>query len=1091
MTDHVTVFPPGWRLTDANDNPISGGTVEFYSPGTTTPLTVYSDKDLSTPIGTSVTTDSSGYPASGGNKCIVYTTTAALKLILKDDAGVQIATHDQWQPVGITGSGGSSSTVDHVLSKSTDFTVQSTQSGYVFNCDPTGASFQCTLLSAITAGDGFRITLRHNGTANQLKIATSLGQTLQVPGGSTTSGYSLTGKGHSVSLVSDGAGWIVRHETPPLVSGRISVFSVVTRVTAAPTSPTPGARYLINGTPTGVLSTLGIADKDVIEADGQGGWIKYTPPTDCGWLAYNQADGYFYQYKTTTWTAWSNVAAPSSRSLRRMIVRDERTSGTSAPAATTGSWVTRTLQTTSVNTITTANGASADASLASNTVTLPTGDYLIIARMPVIYNNSSSGASRGRIRNTTTSTSFYGDSEQSWVNTATTATTAQNLVVATISIAAATENLVFETYSTGSATTNGISMSLSSITEDFASVVIIDLSAQQGAQGVAGSTGPAGPGYSATSTTSITLGTGSTTWTTQSGLAYVAGQRVRVANDSTHYAEGPITSYTGSSLVVNVDRIVGTGTFASWNIGIAGDQGAAGSNGSNGTNGSAATIAVGTTTTGAAGSSASVTNSGSSSAATFNFTIPRGDTGATGATGPNTGLDFAFNTATSGDPGSGKFLYNNATLASVTAINISKTGRNGESLGSLIATWDDSTNTAHYGHIRAFTVADRTKYGEFELTGLTDNTTYYTLTVTRTASGTLHANTDVCAVMFERTGNKGADGAGIGDVVGPASSVDSELALFSSTTGKLIKRAAMTGLVKAASGVASAATAGTDYLAPPSGTAILKANSGGALANATAGTDYLAPPSGTALLKANSGGALANAVAGTDYLAPPSGTAILKANSGGALANATAGTDYLAPPSGTSVLKANSGGALANAAATDLGAGKHTIYIPAAAMTARTTNGAATGTVETTTNKIMFSTLDYDATTQQFAQFSIRMPKSWDESTVTATFAWSHASTTTNFGVAWAIEAVAISDLDAGDAAFGTAQQVTDTGGTTNTLYVTSATSAMTVAGTPQPEDWVVFQVKRVPADAADTMAINARLHGVTLYFNTDAITDA
>jgi len=33
---------------------------------------------------------------------------------------------------------------------------------------------------------------------------------------------------------------------------------------------------------------------------------------------------------------------------------------------------------------------------------------------------------------------------------------------------------------------------------------------------------------------------------------------------------------------------------------------------------------------------------------------------------------------------------------------------------------------------------------------------------------------------------------------------------------------------------------------------------------------------------------------GTDVLAPPSGTAILKANSGGALANATAGTDYVA-----------------------------------------------------------------------------------------------------------------------------------------------------------------------------------------------------
>ena len=55
----------------------------------------------------------------------------------------------------------------------------------------------------------------------------------------------------------------------------------------------------------------------------------------------------------------------------------------------------------------------------------------------------------------------------------------------------------------------------------------------------------------------------------------------------------------------------------------------AGSGGSGGTT----TVAVGTTTTGAAGSNASVTNSGSSSAAVFNFTIPTGAAGPTGATG--------------------------------------------------------------------------------------------------------------------------------------------------------------------------------------------------------------------------------------------------------------------------------------------------------------------------------------------------------------------------------------------------------------------------------------------------------------------------
>ena len=72
----------------------------------------------------------------------------------------------------------------------------------------------------------------------------------------------------------------------------------------------------------------------------------------------------------------------------------------------------------------------------------------------------------------------------------------------------------------------------------------------------------------------------------------------------------------------------GTSSAAVFNFGI--PQGAAGATGSPG---AAATVAVGSTTTGAPGTSAAVSNSGTSSAAVFDFTIPRGDVGATGATG--------------------------------------------------------------------------------------------------------------------------------------------------------------------------------------------------------------------------------------------------------------------------------------------------------------------------------------------------------------------------------------------------------------------------------------------------------------------------
>jgi hypothetical protein len=55
---------------------------------------------------------------------------------------------------------------------------------------------------------------------------------------------------------------------------------------------------------------------------------------------------------------------------------------------------------------------------------------------------------------------------------------------------------------------------------------------------------------------------------------------------------------------------------------------------------------------------------------------------------------------------------------------------------------------------------------------------------------------------------------GAGDVTGPSLSVDSEIVLFSGTTGKQIKRATNTGMLKASSGVIATATAGTDYALP-------------------------------------------------------------------------------------------------------------------------------------------------------------------------------------------------------------------------------------------------------------------------------------
>ena len=65
-----------------------------------------------------------------------------------------------------------------------------------------------------------------------------------------------------------------------------------------------------------------------------------------------------------------------------------------------------------------------------------------------------------------------------------------------------------------------------------------------------------------------------------------------------------------------------------------GATGPTGPTGATGATGLAATLAVGTTTTGEAGTAASVTNSGTATAAVFDFVVPQGATGATGDIGP-------------------------------------------------------------------------------------------------------------------------------------------------------------------------------------------------------------------------------------------------------------------------------------------------------------------------------------------------------------------------------------------------------------------------------------------------------------------------
>lgn len=114
-----------------------------------------------------------------------------------------------------------------------------------------------------------------------------------------------------------------------------------------------------------------------------------------------------------------------------------------------------------------------------------------------------------------------------------------------------------------------------------------------GATGSPGNDGLNGPGYVATSSSTITMGTGSKSFTAQIGLAYLPNDRVRISYNAYTYMEGVVIGYAGNTLTVNVDRVIGSGIYSLWNIGIAGDVGDTGPTGPTGNTG--ATGATGAT----------------------------------------------------------------------------------------------------------------------------------------------------------------------------------------------------------------------------------------------------------------------------------------------------------------------------------------------------------------------------------------------------------------------------------------------------------------------------------------------------------------
>jgi len=182
-----------------------------------------------------------------------------------------------------------------------------------------------------------------------------------------------------------------------------------------------------------------------------------------------------------------------------------------------------------------------------------------------------------------------------------------------------------------------------------------------------------------------------------------------------------------------------------------------------------------------------------------------------------------------------------------------------------------------------------------------------------------------------------------------------------------------------------------------------------------------------------------------------------------------------------------SAGTLVNAAI-----GKQSIWIPAAAMYPTTSNGcAAIAAAETTAGKPDMYTLDFDASTQENAQFSIAFPSYWNENTITYQIYWTSTATDTD-AVIWDVSAVAVSDSDTIDATFGTIISVTDNAiSAAEDLYITAESAALTVGGSPAAGDLVYFNIARDADEGGDTLGEDAQLIGIKLFYTVDDVHEA
>ena len=218
-------------------------------------------------------------------------------------------------------------------------------------------------------------------------------------------------------------------------------------------------------------------------------------------------------------------------------------------------------------------------------------------------------------------------------------------------------------------------------------------------------------------------------------------------SSATTYTQNQAVQYSGTAYVClqGNSNVIPSSNTSVWSVMVMkGDTGATGAVGS------AGTVTIGTTTTGSAGGNASVSNSGTSSEAVLNFSIPKGVSGAAGVQGSQ-GLTGA--TGAAGD---------NATIAIGTITTLPE-----DSSATVVNAGTDTAAVLNFGLPMGQTGAQ----GTFRWKGAYSNTytygqydvAYYNGSSYVCVLGTV-GNIPTNTTYWEKMAAAGAEGGSIGSM---------------------------------------------------------------------------------------------------------------------------------------------------------------------------------------------------------------------------------------------------------------------------------------------------------------------------------------